>query len=104
LCGNPVIELRLFMNFAAPPYSAPPRASAHSKQAAHFRHDNPHPQILGTIALLVLVGWCVADGMTVAQTRGSRTRALQAIFYVVAALDGSCRAMPISSWMARPDA
>ena len=61
-------------------------------------------KFFGTIALLVLgVVWSLM-GMTVAQTPWlANSGLLQAIFYVVAGLGWVLPAMPIISWMARPD-
>ena len=61
-------------------------------------------KLLGTIALLVLVAIWSLLGMTVAQTPWlAASGPLQAIFYVVAGLGWVLPAMPIVSWMARPD-
>ena len=61
-------------------------------------------KFFGTIALLVLVVVWSLLGMAVAQmpwlaSSGYR----QAIFYVVAGLGWVLPAMPIVSWMSRPD-
>lgn len=61
-------------------------------------------KFFGTIALLVLVVVWSLLGMVVAQmpwlaSSGYR----QAIFYVVAGLGWVLPAMPIVSWMSRPD-
>ena len=59
---------------------------------------------LGTIALLVLALVWSLTGMAVAQMpwlAGSGLR--QAIFYVVAGMGWVLPAMPIVSWMSRPD-
>ena len=62
------------------------------------------PQILRTIALLVLVVVWSLLGMTIAQTPWlANSGLLQAIFYVVAGLGWVLPAMPIVSWMSRPD-
>ena len=62
-------------------------------------------KFLGTIALLVLVVVWSLLGMTVAQTPWlASSGLLQAIFYVVAGIGWVLPAMPIISWMARPDA
>jgi len=93
------------MNLRAP-YSPPPpaRKARKLKRAANFRHDNTHPQILWNIALLVLVVAWSLMGMTVAQTPWlASSGLLQAIFYVVAGIGWVLPAMPIISWMARPD-
>jgi hypothetical protein len=75
-------------------------------------HNGPHisamtirtRKLLGTIALLVLVVVWSLMGMTVAQTPWlANSGLLQAIFYVVAGLGWVLPAMPIISWMARPD-
>jgi hypothetical protein len=61
-------------------------------------------KFFGTIALLVLVVVWSLMGMTVAQTPWlASSGLLQAIFYVVAGLGWVLPAMPIISWMARPD-
>jgi Protein of unknown function (DUF2842) len=62
-------------------------------------------KFLGTIALLVLVVVWSLMGMTIAQTPWlANSKLLQAVFYVVAGLGWVLPAMPIISWMARPDA
>ena len=59
----------------------------------------------GTIFLLVLVVVWSLMGMTIAQTPWlANSKLLQAIFYVVAGLGWVLPAMPIISWMSRPDA
>ena len=61
-------------------------------------------KFFGTIALLVLVVVWSLMGMTLAQTPWlANSGLLQAIFYVVAGLGWVLPAMPIISWMARPD-
>jgi hypothetical protein len=61
-------------------------------------------KFFGTIALLVLVVVWSLMGMTVAQTPWlANSGLLQAIFYVVAGIGWVLPAMPIISWMARPD-
>jgi hypothetical protein len=61
-------------------------------------------KFFGTIALLVLVVFWSLMGMTVAQTPWlASSGLLQAIFYVVAGIGWVLPAMPIISWMARPD-
>lgn len=62
-------------------------------------------KLLGTIALLLLaVVWALL-GMTVAQAPWlANSGWLQAIFYVVAGMGWVLPAMPIVSWMSRPDA
>jgi hypothetical protein len=62
-------------------------------------------KFLGTIALLMLVLVWSLLGMSVAQLPVlANSGVLQAIFYVVAGLGWVLPAMPIVSWMARPDA
>lgn len=61
-------------------------------------------KFFGTIALLVLVVMWSLTGMTVAQTPWLAASGwLQAIFYVVAGIGWVLPAMPIVSWMSRPD-
>jgi hypothetical protein len=61
-------------------------------------------KFIGTIALLVLVVVWSLMGMTAAQTPWlAKSGVLQAIFYVVAGIGWVLPAMPIISWMARPD-
>jgi hypothetical protein len=61
-------------------------------------------KFIGTIALLVLVVVWSLLGMTVAQTPWlANSGLLQAIFYVVAGIGWVLPAMPIISWMSRPD-
>ena len=62
-------------------------------------------KLLGTIALLLLlVVWSLA-GMAAAQIPSlADSRLFQAIFYVVAGIGWVLPAMPIVSWMSRPDA
>ena len=61
-------------------------------------------KLLGTVALLVLVVVWSLMGMTIAQTPWlAGSSLLQSIFYVVAGLGWVLPAMPIISWMSRPD-
>jgi uncharacterized membrane protein YedE/YeeE len=61
-------------------------------------------KFLGTIALLVLVAVWSLMGMTAAQLPWlANSVLLQAIFYVVVGIGWVLPAMPIISWMARPD-
>jgi hypothetical protein len=61
-------------------------------------------KLFGTIALLVLAAVWSLMGMVVAQTPWlANSGALQAVFYVVAGLGWVLPAMPIVSWMLRPD-
>lgn len=61
-------------------------------------------KLLGTVFLLMLVVVWSLLGMTIAQTPWLANSGLrQAIFYVVAGLGWVLPAMPIVSWMSRPD-
>src|SRR5260370_10123402 len=61
-------------------------------------------KLIGTIALLLLVVVWSLVGMTVAQTPWlANSGLLQAIFYVVAGIGWVLPAMPLISWIARPD-
>jgi hypothetical protein len=61
-------------------------------------------KLLGTIALLILAAAWSLMGMAVAQMPWlANSGALQAGFYVVAGLGWVLPAMPIVSWMLRPD-
>jgi hypothetical protein len=61
-------------------------------------------KFFGTIALLVLVVAWSLMGMTIAQTPWlANSGLLQALFYVVAGVGWVLPAMPIVSWMSRPD-
>jgi hypothetical protein len=61
-------------------------------------------KFFGTIALLLLVVVWSLTGMTVAQTPWlANSGLLQAIFYIVAGIGWVLPAMPIVSWMSRPD-
>jgi hypothetical protein len=93
------------MNFRAP-YSLPlpARKSQRPQPSAHFAMTIRTRKLLGTIALLVLVVVWSLLGMTVAQTPWlANSGLLQALFYVVAGIAWVLPAMPIISWMARPD-
>ena len=62
-------------------------------------------KLIGTFALLLLVVVWSLMGMTVAQTPWlANSGLLQAVFYVVAGIGWVLPAMPIVSWMSRPDA
>jgi len=62
-------------------------------------------KFFGTFALLLLVVVWSLLGMTVAQTPWlAKSGWLQAMFYVVAGLGWVLPAMPIVSWMSKPDA
>jgi hypothetical protein len=61
-------------------------------------------KFIGAIALIVLAFVWSLTGMAVAQMPWlARSGMLQAVFYVVAGLGWVLPAMPIVSWMARPD-
>ena len=62
-------------------------------------------KLLGTVVLLLLAASWSLMGMAVAQTPWlAKSGVLQAIFYVVAGMGWVLPAMPIVSWMSRPDA
>jgi hypothetical protein len=62
-------------------------------------------KFFGAIALLLLVVVWSLTGMAVAQTPWlTNSGLLQAVFYVVAGIGWVLPAMPIISWMSRPDA
>jgi hypothetical protein len=62
-------------------------------------------RLFGTFALLSLVVAWSLMGMTIAQTPWlANSGLLQAIFYAVAGIGWVLPAMPIVSWMSRPDA
>ena len=62
-------------------------------------------KFLGTIALLLLVVVWSLLGMAAAQMPWlASSGLLQAMFYVVAGIGWVLPAMPIVSWMSRPDA
>jgi Protein of unknown function (DUF2842) len=61
-------------------------------------------KFFGAIVLIVLAFVWSLTGMAVAQMPWlARSGLLQAVFYVVAGLGWVLPAMPIVSWMARPD-
>jgi hypothetical protein len=61
-------------------------------------------KLLGTLALLLLAAIWSLMGMVVAQTPWlASSGVLQAVFYVVAGIGWVLPAMPIVSWMSRPD-
>jgi hypothetical protein len=94
------------MNSRAP-YSPPlPARKARTGSEPHISVMRIRTRkFFGTIALLLLVVvWSLA-GMTVAQLPWlASSGLLQAIFYVVAGIGWVLPAMPIISWMSRPDA
>lgn len=62
-------------------------------------------KLLGTIALLLLVVVWSLMGMTLAQAPWlANSGLLQAIYYVVVGIGWVLPAMPLISWMSRPDA
>ncbi|HVI61927.1 MAG TPA: DUF2842 domain-containing protein [Bradyrhizobium sp.] len=62
-------------------------------------------KFFGTIALLVLAAVWSLMGMAVAQMPLlAASGLLQAVFYVVVGIGWVLPAMPIVSWMSRPDA
>ena len=88
------------------PYSPPLRTR--NRRAARKMHIPVMTirtrKLIGTIALLVLVVVWSLLGMTVAQTPWlANSGLLQAIFYVVAGIGWVLPAMPIISWMSKPD-
>jgi hypothetical protein len=61
-------------------------------------------KFFGAIALIVLAAVWALVGMAVAQMPHlAQSGLLQAIFYVVAGIGWVLPAMPIVSWMSRPD-
>jgi hypothetical protein len=94
------------MNLQAP-YSAPlPARKARNRSELNISAMTIRTRkFIGTIALLLLVVVWSLMGMTAAQTPWlANSGLLQAIFYVVAGIGWVLPAMPIISWMARPDA
>jgi hypothetical protein len=88
------------------PYSPPlPARKTRLKSEPHISVMTIRTRkFFGTIALLLLVVVWSLMGMTVAQTPWlANSGPLQAIFYVVAGIGWVLPAMPIISWMARPD-
>jgi hypothetical protein len=93
------------MNLRAP-YSPPlPARKAHTGSEPHISMRIRTRKFFGTVALLLLVVVWSLMGMTVAQTPWlANSGLLQAVFYVVAGIGWVLPAMPIVSWMSRPDA
>ena len=88
------------------PYSPPlPARKARTDREPHISVMAIRTRkFIGTIALLLLVVVWSLLGMTAAQMPWlASSRLLQAIFYVVAGIGWVLPAMPIISWMARPD-
>ena len=93
------------MSFRAP-YSPPlpARKARFRSRTAYGAMKIRTRKLLGTVALLLLVVVWSLMGMTVAQLPWLANSGLrQAIFYVVAGLGWVLPAMPIVSWMSRPD-
>jgi hypothetical protein len=89
------------------PYSPPPpaRKTRFPDEISISAMTIRTRKFFGTIALLLLVVVWSLLGMTVAQTPWlASSGLLQAIFYVVAGLGWVLPAMPIVSWMSKPDA
>jgi hypothetical protein len=93
------------MNWRAPYSPPPPERKLRKRKEMHIPVMTIRTRkFIGTIALLVLVVVWSLLGMTVAQTPWlANSGLLQAIFYVVAGIGWVLPAMPIISWMARPD-
>ena len=94
------------MNLRAP-YSPPlPARKARHPSELHISVMTIRARkFLGAIALLVLVVVWSLMGMAAAQMPWLANSGLaQAVFYVVAGIGWVLPAMPIISWMARPDA
>ena len=88
------------------PYSPPlPARKPRSPSELHISVMTIRTRkFFGTIALLMLVVVWSLLGMTAAQMPWlANSGWLQAIFYVVAGIGWVLPAMPIISWMARPD-
>jgi hypothetical protein len=61
-------------------------------------------KLIGTVALICLVVVWALLAMALAQVvLGSANRVVQALYYVVAGLGWVLPAMPLISWMSRPD-
>ena len=61
-------------------------------------------KLLGTIALLLLAAVWSLMGMVVAQTPWlANSGVLQMVFYIVVGMGWVLPAMPLISWMSRPD-
>ena len=89
------------------PYSPPlPARKARSSNELHISVMTIRTRkFFGTIALLLLVVVWSLLGMAAAQMPWlASSGLLQAMFYVVAGIGWVLPAMPIVSWMSRPDA
>lgn len=88
------------------PYS--PGTLSRKPRSSHHQH-NPvmtirTRKLIGTVGLLVLVVIWSLTGMAIAQIPLlASSKLAQAIFYVVAGLGWVLPAMPLISWMSRPD-
>jgi hypothetical protein len=93
------------MNWRAPYSPPPPERKLRKRKEMHIPVMTIRTRkFIGTIALLVLVVVWSLLGMTVAQTPWlANSGLLQAIFYVVAGIGWVLPAMPIISWMSKPD-
>ncbi len=61
-------------------------------------------KLIGTIALLTLViVWALVAMAVAPSALGSTSRIVQALYYVLAGLGWVLPAMPLISWMSRPD-
>ena len=94
------------MNLRAPYSPPPPARKARPGNRLHISVMTIRTRkFFGTIALLMLVVIWSLLGMTVAQTPWlANSGWAQAVFYVVAGIGWVLPAMPIISWMSRPDA
>jgi hypothetical protein len=94
------------MNLQAPYSPHLPARKARNRSELHISAMTIRTRkFIGTIALLLLVVVWSLMGMTAAQMPWlANSGLLQAIFYVVAGIGWVLPAMPIISWMARPDA
>jgi hypothetical protein len=94
------------MNWRVPYSPLPPTRKARGDHVTYIAAMKIRTRkFFGTIALLLLLVVWALTGMTVAQTPWlANSRLLQAIFYVVAGIGWVLPAMPIVSWMSRPDA
>jgi len=94
------------MNSRAPYSPALPARKARTGSEPHISVMRIRTRkFFGTIALLLLVVVWSLTAMTVAQLPWLANSGLsQAIFYVVAGIGWVLPAMPIISWMSRPDA
>jgi len=60
-------------------------------------------KLIGTIVLLALVMVWALVAMAVAPSALQSSRLVQALYYVIAGLGWVLPAMPLISWMSRPD-